>query len=106
MLRRWVLTRGREDISSARIFPSPLQRGWETPFSVLNVGVGTKPDRDGLKPDRETEKNRISISWSCNWLVTGALQAIIGSSPQDTALLESNRSGVLRQRGFCLRAVR
>ena len=72
----------------------------------FTVGAGTKPDRDGSKPDRETEQNRISVLWQCNWLVISAFQAIIGSRPQDTALLESNRSGGLRQRGFCLRAVR
>ncbi len=27
------------------------------------VGAGTKPDRDGSKPDRETEQNRISVLW-------------------------------------------
>ena len=35
----------------------------------MTVGAGTKPDRDGSKPDWETEQNRIlAIGWR-NWLV-------------------------------------
>ena len=63
----------------------------------LTVGAGTKPDR-------ETDQNRISSSRRCNWLVTGALKPNVKRRPQDTALLESNRSGVLRQRSSCLRS--
>ena len=29
----------------------------------VSVGAGSKPDRDGTKPDRETEQNRISVLW-------------------------------------------
>ena len=40
-----------------------------SPRASRYVGAGTKPDRDGSKPDWETEQNRIlAIGWR-NWLV-------------------------------------
>jgi hypothetical protein len=32
----------------------------------FSVGAGTKPDRDGSKPDWETEQNRILAGGGCN----------------------------------------